>query len=94
MKDYYVYILANWTDDVLYIGMTNDLPRRLWEHKNHAVKGFTNKYNVEKIVYFEQCSEVNVAIEREKQLKRWRRDKKVELIERMNPQWDDLSERW
>ena len=91
---YYVYILSNWCDSVLYIGVTGDLTRRLDEHKNHVVPGFTNKYNVEKLVYFETTSDVRVALEREKQLKKWSRVKKNELISRANPTWCDLSKQW
>ena len=69
---YYVYILTNWNQKVMYIGVTNNLPRRVWEHKNHLVKGFTKKYNVHKVVYIEEISEVTTAIAREKELKKWR----------------------
>ena len=91
---YYVYILSNWNDSVLYIGVTSNLPRRLYEHRNGLVDGFTKKYNVHKLVYFEQTSDVYSAISREKQLKKWSRMKKNQLIERMNPTWADLSEEW
>ena len=91
---YYVYILSNWSDNVLYIGVTNNLPRRLYEHKNHLVKGFTQKYNVHKLVYFEHTGDVRAALEREKQLKGWTRIKKHTLINQMNPEWKDLSLDW
>ena len=91
---YFVYILSNWSDSVLYIGVTSNLPRRLYEHKHHLVDGFTNKYNVEKLVYFEETTDVYAALEREKQLKKWRREKKNNLISQMNPQWIDLSTTW
>ena len=91
---YYVYILSNWDDSVLYIGMTNDLTRRLYEHRSHLVDGFTARYNVHKLVYFEYTNDVQSAIEREKQLKGWRRDKKNALISKSNPTWDDLSKSW
>jgi putative endonuclease len=91
---YFVYILANWDDSVLYIGVTGNLPRRLYEHRNGLVEGFTKKYNVHKLVYYENTSDVYSAISREKQLKKWRREKKNQLIEMMNPQWRDLSEDW
>ena len=91
---YFVYILANWCDSVLYIGVTGDLTRRLYEHKNHLVDGFSSKYNTNKLVYFEETSDVYSAISREKQLKKWRREKKNQLIEMMNPQWRDLSLDW
>ena len=91
---YYVYILANWDDSVLYIGVTNDLRRRLYEHQHHLADGFTSKYNVHKLVYFEYANDVNSAIAREKQLKGWRRDKKNALISKANPTWTDLSRGW
>ena len=71
---YYVYILTNWDDSVMYIGVTSNLERRLYEHRNHLVEGFTQKYNVGKLVYFETTSDVRAALEREKQLKKWRRE--------------------
>lgn len=89
---YYVYILSNWDDSVLYIGVTSNLPKRLYEHKNGLVEGFTEKYNVHKLVYFESTTDAYCAIEREKQLKKWRREKKNHLIAMQNPQWNDLSE--
>lgn len=90
MKDYYVYILASKKNGVLYIGVTNNLLRRVYEHKNKLVKGFTEKYFVDKLVYFEQTDSIDAAINREKQLKRWKREWKIELIEKMNPEWKDL----
>ncbi len=92
MNNYYVYILGNWTGDVFYIGMTNNLQRRVYEHKQKLVKGFTSKYSVDKLLYHEMYETAEDAINREKQLKKWRRDKKVHLIEKMNPTWKDLSE--
>jgi putative endonuclease len=77
--------LANWSNNVLYTGITNNLKRRLYEHKNKLVKGFTEKYNVNKLVYFDITTDVKVAIEREKQIKGWRRCKKNDLIESINP---------
>ena len=91
---YYVYILSNWDDSVLYIGVTGNLSRRLYEHRNGLVEGFTKKYNVHKLVYYEHTNDVYSAISREKQLKKWRREKKNQLIEAMNPQWRDLSLDW
>ena len=91
---YYVYILATWDDSVLYIGVTNNLPRRLYEHRNHLVPGFTTKYNVHKLVYYEETTDIKVALEREKQLKKWRREKKDALIRASNPNWIDLSAAW
>jgi putative endonuclease len=86
----YVYLLANKHNNVLYTGVTNDLIRRVYEHKNKLVTGFTQKYNVDRLVYFEVCSGIVVAIEREKQIKGWSRKKKQDLINSLNPEWDDL----
>ena len=86
---YYVYILTNNADAVMYIGITNDLKRRLPEHHAEQVSGFTQKYHVHKLVYYEEYSDPNVAIIREKQLKRWSRTKKNALVETKNPHWDD-----
>ena len=91
---YFVYILSNWDDSVLYIGVTSNLPRRLYEHRNNLVDGFTKQYNVHKLVYYESTNDVYSAISREKQLKGWRRDTKVALISKMNPSWADLSAAW
>ena len=91
---YYVYILSNWNNKVLYIGVTNNLQRRIYEHKNKLIKGFTAKYNVDKLVYFEEYNEPKYAIAREKQLKGWKREKKNFLIEKVNFEWKDLSEEW
>ena len=92
LKQYYVYILTNKSNKVLYIGVTNDLERRMYEHKNKVIDGFTRKYNLTKLVYFETTTDVNSAIEREKQLKNWHRDWKINLIKESNPEWKDLSE--
>ena len=91
---YFVYILSNWSDSVLYIGVTNNLPRRLYEHRNHLADGFTKRYNVSKLVYYESTSDVRSAIAREKQLKGWTRAKKNSLISKANPNWRDLSKDW
>ena len=91
---YYVYLLTNWNNKVMYLGVTNNLERRLYEHKNKLVKGFTEKYNVNKLVYFEETQDVTAAIAREKEIKKWRREKKNQLVNRMNPNWKDLSSRW
>jgi putative endonuclease len=93
MRDYhfYVYILTNWNDKVMYVGMTNNLQRRLSEHKYKVVDGFTKKYNVNKLVYYEHTTDVFVAIAREKEIKKWRREKKNNLVISMNPDWKDLS---
>ena len=91
---YFVYILSNWNDSVVYIGVTSNLPKRLYEHRNGLADGFTKKYNVHKLVYFEQTSDVYSALSREKQLKNWGRSKKNFLIEQQNPTWRDLSLDW
>ena len=91
---YYVYILTNKTDAVMYIGITNDLRRRLCEHKNEHIEGFTKKYHVHKLVYFEEFPDVNYAIAREKQLKGWTRAKKNSLVESKNPNWIDWGENY
>ena len=89
---YYVYILTNKTDDVMYIGVTNDLSRRLREHKTEQIEGFTKKYHLHKLVYFEEYSEAYAAIARKKQLKRWRRSKKNQLVETKNSSWSDWGD--
>ncbi len=93
MKQYYVSILTN-RSKTLYTGVTNTLQRRLYEHKHHLVAGFTSKYHITRLVYFEETSDANAAIAREKQIKGWVRAKKVALIESINPDWRDLSEEW
>ena len=90
IKDYFVYILTN-NSKTLYIGVTNDLQRRIYEHKNKLVDGFTKKYNINKLVYYELCKNANDAIRREKQLKNWHRQWKINLIESVNKEWKDLS---
>jgi putative endonuclease len=92
--NYYVYILTNWDGKRMYVGMTNDLERRMYEHKNHSVPGFTQKYNVDRLVHFEHCSDVNAAIAREKEIKGWRRQKKNALVQSANPDWRDLAGDW
>ena len=92
--NYFVYILTNKNNRVMYIGVTNDLARRLYEHKQELVDGFTKRYHVHKLVYYEQTTDVRSAIAREKQLKGWLRIRKNELVETMNPEWRDLSEGW
>jgi len=91
---YYVYILTNWDSKVMYVGMTNELQRRIYEHKNKLIEGFTKKYNINKLVYFEAVEDVVVAIAREKEIKKWRREKKNRLVMKQNPTWEDLSLRW
>ena len=90
MAQYYIYILASKKNGTLYIGMTNNLVRRIYEHKNKLLEGFTNKYNVNNLVYFEITNSVNSAIHREKKLKGWKRKWKIDLIEKSNPNLDDL----
>jgi len=92
-KQYYVYIMTN-RSGTLYIGVTNDLVRRVHEHKAKDVEGFTKKYNLTQLVYYEAGADVREAIAREKQLKGWRRSKKLALIESLNPKWNDLSDGW
>ena len=87
---YYVYILTNKSNNVLYTGVTNDLVRRIYEHKNKLIKGFTSKYNANKLVYYEPIGEIVIAIEREKEIKGWKRERKIELIRNKNPKWKDL----
>jgi putative endonuclease len=89
MKSYYVYIMAS-PSKALYIGVTNDLLRRVFEHKSGVHKGFTQKYKIHSLVYFDETDDISVAIEREKQMKKWRRAWKIELIQSMNPEWKDL----
>jgi putative endonuclease len=93
MKNYYVYIITN-KSKTLYVGMTNKLERRVYEHKNKLIDGFTKKYNINKLIYYETFNNVNNAIRREKQIKGWLRIKKIKLIESMNPEWKDLSDGW
>lgn len=90
-KTYYVYLLTNWNNKVMYVGVTGNLERRIYEHKNKLVEGFTQKYNVDKLVCYETTNEVMAALEREKQIKKWWREKKNQLVTQMNPAWADLS---
>ena len=90
MKQFYVYILASKRNGTLYIGVTNNLIRRVYEHKNDLIDGFTKKYDVHLLVYYEQYEDIENAIQREKRLKKWNRQWKIELIERDNPEWNDL----
>jgi putative endonuclease len=94
MSNYYIYVLTNKNHKVMYVGVTNDLMRRIQEHKQKKISGFTKKYNVDQLVYFEHTQDANAAVAREKQLKGWLRIKKNELVETMNPSWRDLSEEW
>jgi putative endonuclease len=93
MKTYYVYIMTNHSG-TLYTGVTNNLERRVYEHKHKLVSGFTSKYNITKLVYYEEGNDENPALEREKQIKGWLRTKKIALIESVNPEWRDLSLKW
>jgi putative endonuclease len=87
---YYVYLLASKKHGTLYLGVTNDIVRRVYEHRTKAVQGFTKRYGVDKLVWFEIYDDVLTAIAREKELKKWRRDRKIRLIEQQNPEWADL----
>jgi putative endonuclease len=91
---YYVYLLTNQNGNVMYVGVTNNIARRLYEHKQKLVKGFTEKYNVDKLVYFEETDDALSAITREKTIKKWRREKKNDLVMSVNPGWKDLSLDW
>ena len=93
MKTYYVYIMSS-KSGTLYTGMTSDLEKRVYQHKNKLTNGFTKKYDVNRLVYFEETGEVDSAIAREKQIKAWRRSKKTDLIKSTNQKWTDLSEDW
>ena len=90
MKQYCVYILTNINNTVFYIGVTSNLPNRIYQHKNKLVDGFTKKYNLKKLVHFEQTEDIDSALRREKQLKNWKRQWKIELINKNNPEWKDL----
>ena len=90
---YYVYILTNKRNGTLYIGVTNDLIRRVYEHKTNAIEGFSKKYSTHTLIYYEELSDINAALGREKQLKKWKRLWKLKLIESLNPNWDDLYEK-
>ncbi len=90
INNYYVYIMSNKSNTTIYVGVTNNLIRRVYEHKNHLVDGFTSKYNVDKLVYFEQVNDIEAAITREKQLKKWNRKKKEILVDTVNKERIDL----
>lgn len=91
MNAYFVYILSNKTNTVLYIGVTNNLDRRVYQHKNKTIPGFTNRYNVNKLIYFEEYTSITDALAREKQLKNWHREWKLQLIKQRNPTLRDLD---
>ena len=93
MKSYYVYIMTNHAR-TLYVGMTNDLERRVIEHKKKLIEGFTSKYSISQLVWYEEFNDVNQAIEAEKKLKGWRRSRKIALLESVNPAWQDLAAEW
>jgi putative endonuclease len=93
MREYYVYIMTNHAR-TLYVGVTGNLRRRIYQHKHKVVLGFTSRYNMDRLVYFDRTNDVRAAITREKQIKGWLRAKKIALIEAQNPQWEDLSEGW
>ena len=90
MKTYYLYIMASKKNGTLYLGVTNDLIRRVWQHKNDVNEGFTKKYGVHRLVWYEATNDIRGAIQREKQMKKWRRQWKINLIEEENPDWNDL----
>ena len=92
MRKYFIYIMASQRNGTLYIGVTNDIVRRVYEHKNGLIKGFTKEYKVHQLVYVEETDDVSAALTREKQLKKWKRSWKLRLIETINPEWKDLYE--
>ena len=92
-RQYYVYIMTN-RSRTLYVGVTNDLERRVYEHRSGIDESFTKRYKIDRLVYFDETSNVEAAISREKEIKKWRRSKKIDLIEASNPGWKDLSEGW
>ena len=94
MNKYWVYIVSNWYMSTIYTGVTNDIVRRVWEHRSGKIKGFTYRYKCEQLLYFEEFGDINQAIAREKQIKGWRRDKKIELIISLNPMRRDLAVDW
>ena len=94
MKNYYIYILASRKKGSLYVGITSDLLKRVYEHKKEYIDGFSKRYNTKKLVYYEVSSDPNSAIKREKILKKWKRQWKINLIEEKNPEWKDLSNGW
>ena len=93
MKTFYVYIMGS-KSGTLYVGMTSDIKKRVYEHKNHSMPGFTDKYNIDKLLYVETTGGPSSALNREKQIKAWKREKKVALIDSINSEWNDLSEDW
>jgi putative endonuclease len=92
MNSYYIYIITNKKNGVLYVGVTDNLIRRVYEHKNKLLDGFTKRYNLHYLVYYEIIDDIKLAIKREKQMKKWNRDWKIRLVEKNNPDWKDLYE--
>ena len=92
-KSFFVYMLASGVRGTLYVGVTADLVKRVWEHKTKALPGFTTRHSVDRLVWYELHDSAEAAIRREKQIKEWKRDWKIELIEKLNPRWDDLFDR-
>ena len=93
MKKYYVYIMTS-PKGTLYTGVTSDLRNRVYQHKHKLIEGFTKKYKITRLAYFEETTDIHIAIKREKEIKGWRRSKKIALIESINPTWNDLAEGW
>ncbi len=93
MKKYYIYIMTSMSG-TLYTGIISDLEKRVYQHKQKLADGFTKRYNVDRLVYYEETTDIEVALEREKEIKGWRRSKKISLIESINPTWKDLAEDW
>ena len=91
-RSYFVYLLSSGRNGTLYVGVTNDLTKRVWQHKQGLVEGFTKRYGIKMLVWYQQTESIEAAIVREKQIKKWNRDWKIELIEKNNPQWRDLYE--
>ncbi len=94
VKSYYVYMMTNKYNTVIYTGVTNDLERRVYEHKTKSIKGFTTKYNCDKLVYYAETNDISAAITEEKRIKSGSRKKKIEMIESINPEWHDLAKEW
>ena len=93
VKEFYVYMMTNRSRVVLYTGVTSKLEGRVWQHKNHVVKGFTSRYKLDRLVYYEQFADPISAITREKEIKGWRREKKNDLVRKLNPNWEDLGKK-
>lgn len=93
-KSYYVYIITNYEETTFYVGVTSSLAKRIYEHKNKVIKGFSSKYNLNKLVHFEETNSIEEAIKREKKLKKWNREWKLDLIRKTNPSFNDLSDSW